>query len=226
MKESNPFEEENIAVQWISSVEGERGLMRDNKIYPSLQKWFEKTSKGVVVDIGSGQGICSLKISGYSRYIGVEPSSFLVARAKELYSSPERDFLEGDAYALPLLGTGCDNAFSINVWFHLENLQKASEELARVLKRGGKFFIHTADGDALDFWKACYINPQIQGKKMIGEVKVPVNNLSVNTFYMYDNAEVFSALEKAGLKILNVTKLGLPEKEKPIFIAIEGEKIL
>ncbi len=223
MNAENPFEEKEIAEQWIHSVEGERGLIRDNEIYPALKQWFDSTQKGVVVDIGSGQGICASKISGYSKYLGIEPSTFLIERAKKLYTSKSTAFIVGNAYKLPSEKNTYDTAFSINVWFHLEDLNLASKELARVLKSRGKFFLQTADSDALTVWKKSYIKPTIQGKKILGEAIVPINNLSMNTFYMHTNEEMITALEEAGLRVTKITKLGKIENNT-IFIAIEGEK--
>ncbi len=224
MKEDNPFETKEIAELWIKCVEGEKGMIRDNESYPNLASWFNSTPKGTVLDIGSGQGVCCSKIEGYSKYIGVEPSTFLTDRAKELYASSTREFLMGDAYNLPVLNNSCDNVFSINVWFHLEDLDKASRELSRVLKQGGKFFIHTADSDVLDLWKKFYINPSIDGKKILGEVEVPINNMSVNTFYMHTNDEVIKSLEKFGLEVSKVFKIGMFREGRTLFVIIEGEK--
>lgn len=224
MNLDNPFKDETVAKQWINSVEGEKGMTRDNESYPYLRAWFNSTSKGIVVDIGSGQGVCSSKIEGYSKYIGIEPSTFLTDRAKELYDSVNREFIVGEAYSLPLENASCDNAISFNVWFHLEDLDKASHELSRVLKSGGKFWIHTADNDALDIWKSFYVNPIIDDKKILGEVKVPVNNMSINTFYLHTNQQIVDSLQKVGLKVLKTTKLGTIDKGT-LFVVFEGEKI-
>ena len=96
--------------------------------------------------------------------------------------------------------------------------------MSRVLKTGGKFFIHTADSDAFDLWRKFYINPIIDGKKILGEVKVPVNNMTMNTFYLNNNSEVVEALEKEGLKVLRMTKIGNLQDNRTIFLVIEGEK--
>jgi SAM-dependent methyltransferase len=82
MQTDNPFELEKVAMQWINSVENEKGLLRDTETYPRLNHWFNSTTKGDVLDIGAGQGIASTKISGYRHYTGVEPSLFLVERAR------------------------------------------------------------------------------------------------------------------------------------------------
>ncbi|MDQ5957330.1 MAG: hypothetical protein QG614_305 [Patescibacteria group bacterium] len=222
--EENPFEDELIAKQWINSVEGEKEMVRDNESYPKLRKWFDSTSKGLLIDIGSGQGVCSDKINGYSQYIGVEPSSFLVDRAKELYFASNRNFIVGNAYDLPLENNSCDQAISLNVWFHLEDISQASKELCRVLKSGGKFWIHTANSESLEAWKDFYINPKIENNKMIGEVKVPVNNLSNNIFYLHTNQDIQKAFEESGLVVDSVNKVWKIDNKDEMFVIFEGHK--
>lgn len=222
----NPFISEDISREWISSVEGEEGLWRDKTLYPAMRSWVQTFNKAnsVIADIGSGQGRASTELEGYGRYIGVEPSTFLTGRAKELYSSDNRDFVLGNAYEIPLGDSSVDGAISINVWFHLADLEKASQELSRVLKTGGSFFINTADNNSLEIWKSFYINPQIDEKKMQGEVKVPVNNMTLNTFYFQPNDTVISTLQKYGLQVSKVTK-SLEIDGQTLFIMIEGTKL-
>lgn len=226
MRDSNPFEREDIAEQWIKSVENEKGLLRDTETYPRLVRWFNGTSKGSVLDIGSGQGIASTKIQGYKRYVGVEPSSVLVDRAKALYQENDiKKFVQGDVYELPFPDQSFDQCFSINVWFHLEDIIKASQEMARVLKIGGQFWIHTANGNEVNIWKKFYINPTIDDKKMVGELKIPINNLSVNTFYFHKNRDIVESLERFGLRVTNVAGVRLKGKRNDAFMIVEGVRV-
>lgn len=225
MKEENPFENKDVAQQWILSVESEKGMIRDNETYPALREWYTQASKGNILEIGSGQGICSSKIDGYEKYVGIEPSKFLIARAKELYSSPSRSFVIGNAYKLPVENESYDAVFSVNVWFHLENLEAASKELARVLRPGGAFFIHTADEGALDIWKTFYKDARIEGKKVTGKVEGPGIYQTTNIFYGHRNEEVIDVLNRAGLTVSSVTTLGALPSGKALFIVIEGVKI-
>ena len=223
----NPFTEPAIAEQWAHSVEGERGLWRDQTLYPAMRSWLDAFNKrdAVIVDIGSGQGRSSAELDGYyGKYIGVEPSKFLLNRAKELYSSENRNFIVGNAYEIPLIDESVHRAISINVWFHLADPDKASQELSRVLKTGGAFFINTADNDSLETWKSFYVNPEIDDKKMQGEVKIPINNMALNTFYFQPNEEVIRILERNGLKVTKVTK-SLEVDGHTLFAMIEGIKI-
>ncbi len=221
--EENPFNENEIAKQWIRSVEGEIGLIRDNESYPILHDWYETCNKGTLLDIGCGQGICSTKVGGYNSYIGIDPSQHLIERANLMYESYNRQFKVGNAYNILVSDGICNSAISLNVWFHLADIDKASKELCRVLKSGGKFWIHTVNSDEVATWLSLYINLEIDKNKAIGEAIVPVNNLSRNTYYFHTNEQVIEALEKYGLVVNKIKKLG-EIKGKNVFVVFEGHK--
>jgi ubiquinone/menaquinone biosynthesis C-methylase UbiE len=224
--EENPFEESEIAQQWINSVEGEKGGMRDLEIYPLIRKWLEEVKPVTVVDIGAGQGICSRLVDPEIRYLGIEPSEPLVQRAKEKYPAASRDFLVGNAYALPVEDGVADAAFSVNVWFHLENLTTAARELARILKPAGQFLIITAHPAAYTLWESLYESFEKDGHKLMGtNVKVPVNPLSRNTLYEHSLRELEDSFAQAGLELATRDSLGnFKETSSDIFIAFEGSK--
>ncbi len=138
------------AEDWITMIEGEGGKIREQDIYPRLYKWIWDNDLTNVLDLGCGQGICSSKIPEDTLYTGVEPSPFLLQRAKELY--PDGKFLEGTAYKIPVPDKSIDGVFSIALWHLLSDLDKAGRELSRVLRDGGHFFIVTADPNN-EVWK-------------------------------------------------------------------------
>ncbi len=223
--EENPFESEKVALEWINSVENEKGMFRDNDIYPRLKEWIKKHDPNFVVEIGSGQGICSSKLGNFfGNYIGIEPSNKLVERAKKLYESKNIKFIIGNAYQLPINNNVADAIFSINVWFHLESLEKAAKELSRILKIGGKFLIITANPNVYKSWKDSFIEYKEENKKIIGKVNIPVNPLSKVIIIKHSLNEIKKSLEEADLKIENIEYFSLLKK-KNIFIAIEGVKL-
>ncbi len=230
-REENPFEDPAIAAQWIKSVEGDKGLIRTKEIYPLLRSWAKRASQGSketfsVVEIGAGQGICSDEIGNSTfSYVGIEPSLPLVERAQEKHGGENKLFAVGEAYHLPLKDKSADAVFSINVWFHLENLQRAAAELARILKPGADFLIITANPKAYARWEKFYSNTERHGKKIVGAVEIPVQPLSRNTFYAHTEEEIFSSLEAAGLFCRETHELGLlPEEGVKLFWAIQGKK--
>lgn len=228
-REDNPFEDEYIAEEWIRSVEGEKGGARDREVYPLLEAWVSDFSKdALVVEIGSGQGICSQHLGTFKGvYIGVEPSVALVDRAITVYGeSKNRKFIMGNAYQLPLGNEQADGAFSLNVWFHLKDLSGATQELARILKPGGTFNIITTNPNCYDLWRTFFENPREEGNMISGKVHIPINPLSRNDFYMHTMNEMTESLEHAGLEVGSVHALGtMPrEPEKPLFVSIQGIK--
>jgi len=225
--EENPFETELVSSEWIESIENEKGMIRDKELYPFLSEWIRSTGAKTVVDIGSGQGICADRcVPDTMNYIGIEPSVHLTKRAEELYKKPNRTFIVGNAYALPVGDRTADAAFSINVWFHLENLDQASKELSRILKSGGSFLIGTANPESYDVFESLYTDATKEGKKMTGKAHVPVRPMTKNIFYQHTLDEIKGALESNGLEITKIHSFGFAhlETEKGLFINIVGVK--
>lgn len=138
------------ADDWIAMVEGENADVREQDIYPHIHKWLWDNDIIKVVDLGCGQGVCSSKVPENTIYLGIEPSEHLLERAKENY--PNRRFVEGSAYKIPVKSESLDGVFSIAVWHLLSDPEKAAKELSRVLRPGGHFLIVTADPQH-EIWK-------------------------------------------------------------------------
>lgn len=223
--EENPFETEDVAKEWIGSVEGEEGMFRDKIIYPLLRSWVKENNPETVLEIGSGQGVCSDKLGkNRGRYIGVEPSQHLTKRAKELYGDKDgREFVVGNAYDLPLANESVDAIFSVNVWFHLNNLDRGAEEVFRVLKKRGKFLIITANPDSYDTWQSFYDEPSVDEQAISGKVNTPVVPLSKNILYTHSLDKIKNSLQQADLKIKKIKEL-VGDDSVALFISIEGEK--
>ena len=225
--EENPFETELGSAEWSYSIENEKGMIRDKELYPMLTAWIKSTKAKTIVDIGSGQGICSDRcVPDTMHYIGIEPSIYLTKRAEELYKKENREFIVGNAYDLPLPNESADAAFSINVWFHLENLTLASKELSRILKPNAPFLIGTANPESYDVFESLYTDAKKEGKVLTGTAHVPVKPLSKNIFYEHTLEEVKEALDAAGLKIVEINSFGFShlETKKGLFINIIGIK--
>jgi SAM-dependent methyltransferase len=227
MYEDNPFEDEKIAKEWITSIEGERGMIRDKELYPKLKIWTESL-KGNLIDIGAGQGICADYVqTDVLSYVGVEPSEVLVERAKAIYSNQYRTFLVGNAYKLPVESDSFDVGLSVNTWFHLKNIQQASRELARVLKSGARFLISTANPNSYKYWERMFDDSAVISDKIIdGKANIPVQSLSRNIIFRHTLDEIVKSLESAGLEIEEIQGFGNKEKFSPhgLFVNILGSK--
>ena len=225
-KEYNPFTDKNIACEWIASVEGERDSYRDQYLYPALKAWIAKNGINSVLEVGSGQGICSQNLGPtVKEYLGVEPSVYLVERAEELYASPTVKFIIGSAYDLPVMMRSRSAIFSINVLFHLENIQRAMFEISRALVPGGKYFHITANPNSFDQWLSFFEQPTVSDKKVMGKQAIPVNPLSMNVFNNHSLNDLMSAQTSAGLTIVSISPLvGTEMNGVPLFVEISGYK--
>ena len=220
------YSDEKIASEWIAWIESipkeDRDEVRAQAIYPWLSSWIKESRPRTVLEIGSGQGVCSEYVDfGDAQYIGVEPSRHLRARAKYLY--PGRNFRSGQAENLPIKTASIDAAFSVFVWFHISDIEKASSELARILKPGGSFAIVSANPDQYDLWKSWHTNVRMKGKELRGNME----RLSEDIMYLHSEEEIKQALTNQGLTIANRYECGYRDHKSdgdPGFVLIISGK--
>lgn len=203
---------------WIDMIEGERGKIREQDLYPKLNRWASSRAFENILDIGCGQGICSQKIDlGASHYIGVDLSELLIKRATELYESATTKFLVADALDLPFDDESFEAVFSISLIHLIEDIDEVIYELSRILKPKGRFFIVTAAPSFYEAWEDSYKEKSIDGKRLVGK-RLTFDGTEVeDTLYFHEGEEIHSALEDAGLEIEDIE----PFRN---FIAIRGKK--
>ena len=113
---------------------------------------------GTVADVGSGYGTyLGVLNPGWDLYIGVEPNGFLrqVARSRANELGVCCEFVDAVADNLPLRANVVDTILCLYVLNELETIpriRKALEEMARVAKPGGNFFICDLTGGDDDGW--------------------------------------------------------------------------
>lgn len=118
-------------------------------------KWLAKRALwgvqgGKVLDIGAGPGWLALEMarqSPHAEVVGVDPSDGMVTLAyQNLWWSPvdvrERmQFQRGEAELLPLPDHSFDLVVSTLALHHVKNPVRMFNEIARVLKPGGRFMV-------------------------------------------------------------------------------------
>lgn len=218
--------DQQTAQDWINAVEKPGKSWRDEQVYSKLNGLIRDALPKTILDIGCGQGICCEKIDlTKCKYTGVEPSPYLLNRAKQLYSLVDKNFLSGNAYNLPLTNGSFDAAFSILVWHLLMDLEKAASELSRVLTDDGQFLIVTANPDAYSAWKSFYPDAKMTGKRLEGTMQLG-ESLSRDVLYLHTFNEIKNSLQDVGLTIES-TETFLPAKDFPelnLLISIHGIK--
>ncbi len=217
--------DDETALQWIDAIESANTSIRDRDIHPEIQSWVEKNSLTEILEIGSGQGICSDKINlDDRRYTGVDPSPKMIERAQQLYSRENRSFVGGNIYSLPFASEIFDGAFSILVWHLLSNLEAAARELARVLKPGGQFLIVTANPKAYAAWKAFYDNFQLDGKRLEGTM-ILNGSQSHDVLFLHTIDELSNSLKKFSLNIQEEETFRPDQSGVHLLISIKGKKV-
>jgi ubiquinone/menaquinone biosynthesis C-methylase UbiE len=206
------------ALDWIRIIEDSRANVREQDLYPLLKSWLSRSHAKNVLDIGCGQGICSVHLGETNaQYVGVDPSSDLIHRANELYSSPSRSFATGNIYNLPFKDKSFGAAFSIAVWHLLSDISKASSELNRVLEDKGSFLIVTADPAQYQGWMERYEKRELKASKFVGINQSVDGSSSSDTLYLHTLDEIIEALEKQSFKVSTIQTVRS-------FVAILGQK--
>ncbi len=196
---------------WIETIESSTSTYRKEYIYPLINDLILRFKPRKILDIGCGQGMSANQIAlDQTIYTGVEPSPFLLARAKELYSNFNREFLEGNAYGLPVKDASFEVVFSLMVWHLLEDINKAAKELSRVLANAGEFLIVTANPLAINCWKDFYPDASIIGKKLEGTMQIK-DLKSKDTIYFHTVYDLEHSFHREGLQILKIENF-LPAK--------------
>jgi len=130
---------------WREMLVYQRKSMWREDTLDKLAAWMGLKPGLTVVDVGCGLGYLGYTYWKYygkgGRYIGVDAAPKLLADAREAArdwaEGGKAEFLEGDAYALPLEDNSADIAMCQALLMHLERPADALSEMARVVKPGG-----------------------------------------------------------------------------------------
>lgn len=108
-----------------------------------------------VLDIGSGTGETARALADAvgetGEAIGLDPNEGM--RGEAAHRAPHARFVDGNAYALPFPDGSLDAVTCERVFQHLDEPDRATAEIARVLRPGGRVII--ADHD----WGTAIIHP-------------------------------------------------------------------
>lgn len=116
----------------------------------TLELWVERIRRHSgpvtprsVLDLGCGTGVfCPALAEVFgSSVIGMEPSEHMRAVARSLRPHPSVAYVEGCAERIPLPDGFCDLVLMFLVLQHVSDRQAAADEIARVLRPGGRLLV-------------------------------------------------------------------------------------
>ena len=225
MSDANPFHNAVVAQDWIETVEGGKGRVREADIYPRLRDWVAKVNPRELLEIGAGQGVCSAQLDLRGRrYVGLEPSETLVERARNRHGGSERTFVVGSVYSLPFADSAFDAAYAVAVWHLLGDLPAAARELRRILRPGGAFLLITANPGGYSTWRSFYAEGREDGVRFEGLVRKPGGVEWREVFFLHPPEVLRGSLTDAGLELTESATFRHGPDERDVFLSLSGRR--
>jgi demethylmenaquinone methyltransferase/2-methoxy-6-polyprenyl-1,4-benzoquinol methylase len=106
----------------------------------SIPEWLEPLEGREVLDLGGGTGINAAGLAGAGAKVTLVDSSRSMLRRAELKRVPAFLVL-ADAAQLPFADDSFDLVLVSDAWHHFRDQFAVASETARVLRRGGRFYI-------------------------------------------------------------------------------------
>jgi ubiquinone/menaquinone biosynthesis C-methylase UbiE len=174
------YEKESQISGW-----SDHGLSRRVTTFERVLDSTDLPSNALILDLGCGAGTyCRfLKKKGF-RIVGLDYSFPILKRAQKLQGDEEIQFLNGEAYNLPLSSQSVDAVVCIGILQTLTHANNALKEIKRILRPGGICF--------LDGINALGLNELFQWK-------------SINHLKTYNPFILRNYLEQNGFKNLKIT---------------------
>ena len=124
---------------------------KTDKILQTLAVEAPHGASGIDLGCGTGHYLGRMSDQGYDM-VGLEHSQGMAEQARKNNAARGLEVMTGSIADIPFADESFDFAYTINVLHHLpgqEQQRLALQEVTRVLKMGGLFFIHEMNGDKL-----------------------------------------------------------------------------
>jgi len=155
----NAFQrEEIVGLAKLDAAAAEVASKRPH--YTGIGEWLPRGLGGKVLELGCGPGryVALLSALGYD-VVGVDPASFPLW--EDIQTHRKVELISGiKAEALPFPDASFDHVACISALLYFEDAKKALDEIARVLKPGGRLYVRTVNSRNLSRrWSKTNIDP-------------------------------------------------------------------
>jgi ubiquinone/menaquinone biosynthesis C-methylase UbiE len=130
---------DNVSSWYNKYLEGE-DTYQEKVIGPNLLRILNPKKDENILDLACGQGYFSKIIKSIgTNIVGVDLSKDLISKAKE--NSKDIDFIIAPAHDTKFKKEIFDKIFTVLAFENIKNIDEAVEEIKRVLKKDGSFFL-------------------------------------------------------------------------------------
>lgn len=137
----------------------------DKFITEKIYSFIKPNIYGLNLDLGCGTGNYTIALSEKGiNFIGIEPSKKMLDIAK--LKSKNIEWRMGSAENIPVGNETIENIIATLTIHHWSNLEKATEEIFRVMKPDGKLIIFTSCPTQMKNYWLNYYFPKMMGKSM------------------------------------------------------------
>jgi ubiquinone/menaquinone biosynthesis C-methylase UbiE len=140
---------------WARDYYEPSAIRHYDRLIARMLKWLQPPPGSEILDAGCGTGVHSIRAAqcGY-RVRAIDVSTVALRRARQLALeanlSDAIEFQSADLTRLPFDDQSFQTIFSWGVVIHIEDMEQALRELARVLKPGGRLALQITNRAALD----------------------------------------------------------------------------
>ena len=185
-----------------------------DRIVPDMLRWIGAQPGATVLDAGCGPGVHSIRAARFGcRVDAIDISTTMIEEARQRIAAEgyaDRVTLQqADLTALQLPDSSYDHVFSWGVVIHIPppGTYAAFENLARVVRKGGRLALYLVNGSAIDN-KIEHVARAITGKRFerqsfdIGRGAFYDMHGERLWVWRFDHAGLTRHLEKLGLKLV------------------------
>jgi SAM-dependent methyltransferase len=153
---------EKSAAGWIEQIDG-GDIYRTYLLDAAMLRLAGEVRDRDVIDVGCGEGrFCRLLAERGARTTGIEPTTTLLAKARERDSSGT--YVQAGAESLPVADSSFDLAILYLTLIDIAQFREAIAEIARVLRPGGSVILANLQSFATTRPSAWYRNER--GEKL------------------------------------------------------------
>ena len=152
---SDVFEAKETIDQWDTAYYHPISLKLYDWAVADMLRLMDVEPGATVLDAGCGPGVHSIRVAKEGhRVVGIDISSGMLDQARQRAEAAgvanKIEFHQKDLTALDLPDASFRYAFSWGVIIHIPTIEKALDELARVVEPGGKLALYLTNKHAID----------------------------------------------------------------------------